>query len=142
MMPIAVCGEAALAEFRSNWTGQRTLDLLAAHDGRLRIDWAVGVGKSHNIDQVIAAAILQQRYDLVVALMPTRQVIEERAWVQAPPAHVRVVNLRPRPATLCGEAFNKLWQQFERQGMGSLGRARLCQRCPHAGYCQWPGQFG
>jgi hypothetical protein len=36
------------------------------------------VGKSHNIDETIAAAIATGWYDLVIVLAPTRQLIQER----------------------------------------------------------------
>jgi hypothetical protein len=138
----AICGEEALAGFRATWTGGRILDLLAELGGRMRVDWTVGVGKSHNLDQVIATAIEQQRYDLVVALLPTRQVIAERAWIISPPSGVRVVNLRPRPRERCGPVRDADWRHFEQRGLGALGRARLCGRCEHAERCYGPTQYG
>ena len=84
------------------WEGEKILDLLPLHGGRLRIDWPVGVGKSTNIDQVIESAIRTGRYDLVVALLPTRQVVSERKWVTSPPTDISIVSLRPRPVAMCG----------------------------------------
>jgi len=48
------------------------LNLLQQHNGRLRVDWAVGVGKSHNIDLTIEEAVVSNQYNLVIALFPTR----------------------------------------------------------------------
>ena len=73
-----ISGPEELATFRGCWDGKRMLDLLQQHNGRLRIDWAVGVGKSHNIDLTIEEAVASKQYDLVIALFPTRRIIEER----------------------------------------------------------------
>ena len=100
-MPLIRAPEG-LAEFRKHWTGERMLDLIKEQNGRLRVDWAVGVGKSYSIDLTIEAAIRSDRYDLVVALFPTRRIIEERRWIKDPPADVPIVNLRPRPSKRCG----------------------------------------
>ncbi len=84
-----VSGEQDLAVFRRHWNGVRVLDLLTQSGGKLRIDWQVGVGKSYNIDQVIEHAIVEHCYDLVVALFPTRQLINERAWIKTPPKGIK-----------------------------------------------------
>ena len=51
------------------------------HGARRRrlILWPIGVGKSCAIDRIIEAAVGSGRYDLVIALAPTRRVLEERA---------------------------------------------------------------
>jgi hypothetical protein len=118
------------------------LDLLQQHNGRLRVDWSLGVGKSHNIDLVIEEAITSGAYGLVISLFPTRQVIEERKWVMNPPEKFRVINLKPRPKSRCGTAMNRRWLEFEKKGMGTFGRISLCGHCSSRSECPWPSQFG
>jgi hypothetical protein len=118
------------------------LDLLQQHNGRLRVDWAVGVGKSYNIDLTIEEAVVSKQYDLVIALFPTRQIIEERKWVKKPPKDIRLVNLKPRPGNSCGADMNRRWQVFEKNGLGALGRIELCGHCFLRPDCPWPRQFG
>ena len=100
-MPL-ISGREALQTFRDTWTGARILELLHQSRGRLCVDWALGVGKSANIDQVIEAALDGYQYDLVIALFPTRQLINERPWIRSPPTTYRIVNFRPRPRRRCG----------------------------------------
>jgi hypothetical protein len=140
-MPI-ISGPRKLASFRDHWTGKRMLDLLQQHNGRLRVDWAIGVGKSYNIDLTIEEAVASDCYDLVLALFPTRQIIEERRWIVEPPCHIRVVNLMPRPESSCGRIMNRRWQVFEKNGLGALGRVELCGHCLLRPDCAWPRQFG
>jgi hypothetical protein len=138
---ISVLGEQQLAAFRALWDGPRLLDLVADSGGQAFIGWPVGVGKSFALDKMIATAIASDRYDLIVALFPTRRVLEEREWVRNPPAGVTVVNLRPRPREHCG-GLDAPWRHFEAAGMAALGRAELCGRCPRRPGCFWPGQYG
>lgn len=140
-MPV-IRGPEELTAFRQYLNGRRMLDLVAEHNGRLRVDWAVGVGKSHNIDLTIEEAIVSERYDLVIALFPTRLIIEERKWVQQQPKGIKLVNLKPRPASQCGANMNRSWQVFEKNGLSSLGRSELCGHCPLQLECEWPRQFG
>ena len=137
----SVLGEQQLAAFRARWDGPRLLDLVADSGGQAFIGWPVGVGKSFALDRMIAAAIASGRYDLVVALFPTRRVLEEREWIRNPPAGVTIVNLRPRPRERCGD-LDAPWRHFEAAGMAALGRAELCGRCPRRPGCFWPGQYG
>jgi hypothetical protein len=108
----------------------------------LRVDWAVGVGKSFNIDLTIEEAVVSNRFNLVIALFPTRQIIDERKWVANPPKGVSLVNLKPRPGTKCGVDMNRRWQVFEQNGLGALGRIELCGHCLLRPDCFWPGQYG
>ena len=140
-MPV-ISGPEELAAFRTAWDGKRMLELLEQHNGRLRVDWAVGVGKSHNIDLTIEEAIVSERYDLVIALFPTRRIIEERKWVLNPPKGINLVNLKPRPGRQCGADMNRSWQVFEKNGLGALGRIELCGHCLLRPECEWPRQFG
>jgi len=135
-------GPDDLKAFRDHWDGKQMLGLLKQHKGRLRVDWAVGVGKSHNIDLTIEEAILSDQYDLVIALFPTRRIIDERKWVLNPPPQINVVNLKPRPRDRCGADINQSWQVFEKNGLGALGRIELCSHCLYNHECNWPGQFG
>ena len=140
-MPV-VNGPEELTAFQYHWNGKRMLDLLQHNNGRLRIDWAVGVGKSYNIDLVVKEAISSERYDLVIALFPTRQVIDERHWVKTPPEGIKVVNLKPRPRNHCGTEMDRRWQVFEKNGLGALGRVELCAHCLFRRDCSWPRQYG
>ena len=135
-------GEKQLVAFRKYWSGDRMLELIGHKNGRLRIDWAIGVGKSYCLDELIESAIRSDQYDLVVALFPTRQVIEERRWILNPPGKVKIVNLKPRPNSLCGSNNDQLWQKFEKRGLGALGRIELCGHCLLNRKCHWPRQFG
>jgi hypothetical protein len=137
-----VRGEAELQAFRRSWTGERLLELLRESGGRLRINWPIGVGKSHSIDAVIEAAVRGGDYDLVIALFPTRQLVRERRWIQNPPADVLIANLQPRPRQRCGRDLDESWRHFERAGLGVLGRERLCKQCPKRCGCPWPKQYG
>jgi hypothetical protein len=130
-----------LPAFRAHWNGRRVLGLLAQNQGKLLINWEVGVGKSHTLDDAVEAAVASGRYDLVVALLPTRQVLAERRWIKKRPRDVKVIHLIPRPTARCGD-LNKEWQVLERNGMAALGRVRLCISCPKWAGCLWPGQYG
>ena len=136
-----ILGEEALAAFRAYWNGPRLLDLITEHGGGALILWPIGVGKSCAIDRIIEAAVGSGRYDLVIALAPTRRVLEERAWIRTPPSGLKIVNLRPRPRPRCGD-LDGPWRHFEQAGMAALGRVELCGRCPRRPGCYWPRQYG
>ncbi len=85
---------------------------------------------------------LSGQYDLVIALFPTRRIIEERKWVLNPPKGINLVNLKPRPGNQCGTDMNRSWQLFEKNGLGALGRVELCGHCLLRPECSWPRQFG
>jgi hypothetical protein len=132
----AVVGIDDLAGFRRYWTGRRVLDLIARHGGKILINWPIGVGKSHNLDDLVEAAHRSGRYDLIVVLVPTRRVLDERRWVRHPPAlRVSIVNLRPRSQHNCGEDVDGQWRTLESRGLGLLGRNRLCRPCPSYDRC-------
>jgi len=139
--PIQIMGPEELSEFRSYWNGRRVLDLLRENGGKVLINWQIGVGKSTNIDSVIEEAAKSQEYDLVIALLPTRDVLNERKFIVNPPPGIKVVNLRPRPAQKCGDARNLEWKIFEKQGLGLLGRKLICSSCPERKHCFWPTQY-
>ncbi len=131
-----------LRRFRKRWSGKRLLKLLRKYGGRLAVNWEIGVGKSHSIDNVIEEGVKNNRYDLIVCLSPTRQLIEERRWIKTPPPGIKIVNLRPRPKKDCGQSRNREWRKLEKRGMGLLGRAEICKHCPKRGICFWPEQYG
>lgn len=137
----AISGELALAEFRAANTGRRTLDLLKIHGGRCVLDWPIGVGKSRNIDDTIEAAVTAGDYDIVIVLVPTRRLIEERRWIHMPPPGIKIINLQPRPRKRCRKKRDAEWQAFEVHGLGLLGREQICKKCPSRRGCHWPKQY-
>jgi len=118
------------------------LSLLKANDGKMLVTLPVGVGKSYNIDSVVETAIRENWYELVVVLTPTHAVLRERRWIKTPPDDLNIITLKPRPISLCGVDSNRQWSVFERNGMGALGRIRLCKKCKHYPNCYWPDQYG
>ncbi len=129
-----------LNRFRGTWSGSAVLGLLSRCRGRLLISWPIGVGKSFNIDQVIAEAVNGGRYDLVIALFPTKSVVEERAMIRNPDPNIKLVHLRARPQKSCGH-LNKDWLGLERRSLSLWGKAEICSRNPCSSSCFWPGQF-
>lgn len=130
----------SLEAFRQEYHGGAMIDLVRRFH-KVLVGWAVGVGKSTSIDAVTEAAIRSGQYDLVMVFAPTRAVLEERPWLRAPPPGIKVVNLRPRPEQLCGKALDAQWKVYEKQGLGLLGRTRLCSSCPNMKTCFWPRQY-
>ena len=139
---VTVINENQLDGFRSAWAGREILGLPRQHGGRVAITWPVGVGKSHNIDDVIEAAVHDAHYDLVLVLCPTRQTIKERRWVIKKPAGIKLTVLNARPAEKCGKDRDRRWSDFERRGLGLHGRQQICGHCPHLSRCPWPEQYG
>mgnify|MGYP001403361078 CR=1 FL=1 len=139
---VLINGHKQLSYFRASWTGEKMLELLSKNEGRLRIDWPIGVGKSHSIDKIIETAITTDRYDFVIALFPTRQIIKERTWITAPPLKIKIINLKPRPYKKCGPEGNASWKAFEKNNLGALGRIELCGSCQKRNNCYWPKQYG
>ena len=135
-------GPDALRAFRKKWTGDRVLNLVLNSDFPVLINWAVGVGKSYNLDEVIEAAINSGHHDLVLVLLPRREVQKERRWVKQPPSGLKVVDLRPRPSEMCGLSLNQEWSVFEVRGLSTLGRRLLCSRCRNKKECFWIRQYG
>ena len=131
----------SLADFRRNeLTGSAVLGHLSQCRRRIMVHLPVGVGKSVNIDNVIAAAVKEGVYDLVIALFPTRKIIEERAVIKSPPSNIKVVCLKPRPKDSCGQ-FDSPWSKYEKRQLSALGKSELCQRCDQRRECFWPDQF-
>jgi hypothetical protein len=137
-----VLTSAGLDLFRDSWGGQQMIDLLGKNGSCMLVNWPVGVGKSRNIDDVVGAAFNGGVYDVVVVLAPTKQIINERRYVRDPPADIRLVVLKPRPAERCGESRDAQWNIYESRGLGLLGRQQICGNCPHNNHCFWPSQYG
>ncbi|HBC3482979.1 hypothetical protein NI392_06570 [Vibrio alginolyticus] len=131
----------ALAGFRKENNGLYVLSLLKKHP-HLLINWAVGVGKSTNMDQVIEYGIESGQYDLIIVLAPTRAIINERDYIQFPPENIKITNLRPRPKELCGKQRNADWADYEQRGLSILGKRTICALCPNQEKCHWKDQFG
>lgn len=136
-----ISGAPALAGFRSENNSNQILSLLKEHP-HLLINWAVGVGKSTNMDQVIKEAISTGQYDLVMILAPTRAIIDEREYIKSPPEDIKITNLRPRPKTLCGKQRDQAWANYESRGLSILGKNTICATCPKYDECHWVNQFG
>jgi len=134
-----IAGEEALADFREGLTGPYALDLLAEAAGGLIVQLPVGVGKTAWLVKIIVAALTTKSYDLVVVLVPRWDILNELLdWL---PSGLERVVLPPRPHKRCGD-LNDAWLQYEKQGLGLLGRAQLCSSCPLLAKCPWPGQYG
>ncbi len=138
---IFVRGEVELSTFRRENAGSEILALLKRNN--VLINWPVGVGKSHNLDDVIDAAVGGDDYDTVVALLPTREVINERRLIKSPSANGRkVIDLKPRPSELCGPTNDRQWCHFETRGLGQLARESICKHCTNNEQCFWINQYG
>lgn len=136
-----ISGAKRLADFRKENDAGVILQHCHNHQ-HVVIRWQVGVGKSYNMDLVIETAIRQEKYDLVLVMAPTRKIIDERKFIQKPPKDIEVINIRPRPANLCGEERNKAWQAYEARNLGHLGKRHCCELCPKRAECFWPSQYG
>jgi hypothetical protein len=97
------------------------------------------VGKTAWMVDLIVSALASSPYDLVVVLVPRWDILRELVQ-RLPPGLPRTI-LTPRPRKRCGD-LDGPWVQYERQGLGSLGRAQLCGACPQRATCPWPGQYG
>jgi len=139
---MVISGEEQLQAFREQWNGSKIIELVKQSKDGVLINWLVGVGKSTNIDGVIEDAISKNEYELVIALFPTRRVIDERRWVQCPPPNIKIVNLKPRPRRRCGSAADATWTRYEVADSAMLGRAEICGVCRHRKRCPWPTQYG
>jgi hypothetical protein len=135
-----VSGDQALAGFREGLTGPHALSLLEQAQGRLLVLLPVGVGKTEWLVKTIVHAVtVAPDHDLVVVLVPRRDVLEE-LLARLPDDLPRVV-LRPRPRKRCGSLDGE-WVQHEQSGCSLLGREQLCGACPRRKGCRWPGQYG
>jgi len=137
-----ISNQDELDQFRACWTGDKVLSLVQHSGGFLLANWNVGVGKSYNMDDVTLSATQSDEYDLVICLLPTRKLIEERRPLKNPPEGCRVINVIPRPKSSCGDFRNQQWQVFENNQSGALGRLKICHECPGYDQCAWPHQYG
>lgn len=136
-----ISGATGLANFRQS--NNDNVILQHCRDYRnVHIGWQVGVGKSHNMDQVTETAIRSGTYDLVIVMTPTRSIIDERKFITNPPADIEVINIRPRPTELCGKERNQAWEKYEARNLAQLGKRHCCELCPRRSECFWPSQYG
>jgi hypothetical protein len=139
-IPSVVAGEQVLADFRQGLTGECALRLLREAGGRLLVQLAVGVGKSEWMLQIIVHALTTACvHDLVVVLVPRRDILRE--LLQRLPGDLHYVVLRPRPRSRCGD-LDADWLEYEQNGCALLGREQLCKICPRRRGCLWPRQYG
>lgn len=136
--PIRIESAEALSSFRESNSAAHVLTYLK-QDKHVLINWSVGVGKSHNMDSVIEQA-LQHEYDCVIVLLPTRALIDERKLIRTPESGLKVVNIEPRPQSLCGQ-YNAQWTIFEKNGLSSIAKKQLCSKCDHNHNCSWLKQY-
>ena len=106
---------------------------------------AVGVGKSHAIDRLLAHKPLFERFGLVIYLAPTWRILREREAVRSGHCeHAAFRVIEPRPKDRCG-SLDAEWSDLERRGCSQLAKERLCKSCVHrqgdAPTCGWPDQW-
>src|SRR5262249_36130051 len=77
LSPTLVAGDGALAVFRQGLTGVHALHLLQQAQGRLLVQLPVGVGKTAWLVAIIAHALATALHDLVITLVPLRDVLNE-----------------------------------------------------------------
>ncbi len=134
--------QESLDAFRSDWGAAAILELLMRYP-LLFINWAVGVGKSFLMDDLIELAVFEGLYDLLLVMVPTRKVLEERRWILNSPPGIKVINLKPRPVNLCGPSLDAQLSGFERRGMALFGKTMICGKvCQNRATCFWHGQYG
>ena len=134
-----VSGPEALAQFRQGLTGPRAVEQLEQAGGRLLVTLPVGVGKTqYLIDIIRHTRAVDGPYDLVVVLVPRRDLLQE-ILQKLPPGLPHLV-LEPRPRTRCG-ALDAPWREHEATNCGLLAREQLCRTCPRRQGCPWPGQY-
>jgi hypothetical protein len=139
LSPTLVAGDEALAVFRQGLTGAHALHLLHQAQGRLLVQLPVGVGKTAWLIDIITHALATALHDLVIALVPRWDVLNE--LLQRLPANLPPAVLRPRPRKRCGD-LDPLWLEYEQNSCGALARDQLCLTCPRYQGCPWPGQYG
>jgi hypothetical protein len=135
---MVIAGDEALAAFRDGLTGDYAYSLLREACGRLLIQLPVGVGKTEWLIEIIAHVMATQDYDLILVLLPRRDILEEVR--QRLPKGISPRILRPRPRRRCGD-LDEAWLEHEQAGCGALGRESICSSCPRRNGCHWPGQY-
>jgi hypothetical protein len=137
--PHVIAGPEALAEFRRGLTGARAFRDLAQAQGRLLVSLPVGTGKTRYMINIITHARAEDpSYDLVVVLVPRRDLLDEvRGGLPAGLSHTV---LESRPRERCGP-LDAPWTEHEAAGCGLLARDELCGACPRRRGCPWPGQY-
>ncbi|MBK9386592.1 MAG: hypothetical protein IPN34_17400 [Planctomycetes bacterium] len=137
--------ERDLADFRREYLHPRALLAEVERRVHLLLKIPLGVGKSYAADKLLLDPATYERFQLVIYLAPSWDVINERAIVsgkvQSP---VRHMILRPRPEHRCGPVRD-LWKELEAAGCISLAKQELCGPCPRqrdeGDPCTWPKRF-
>lgn len=143
MSKSVVIDEHGLAGFRREHLAPEALLRLVDDHVHVLARVAVGVGKSHAVDNLLEHPPLFTRFDRVLYAAPTRSILAERRLVRDPSGGPVVpLLLQPRPRALCGD-LDAPWSEFERRGCATYARATLCQTCParRSGRCSWPDQL-
>lgn len=133
-----ISGDEALAAFRQGLTGPYALDLLLQAKGTLLAQMPVGTGKSTWMIEIVATAAASGEYDLILILVPRRDILAELR--QRLPADLQPVVLSARPRRRCGDR-DADWVNFELCGCALLARQELCDGCPTQTGCRWPRQY-
>jgi hypothetical protein len=137
--PLIISGPEALAGFRQGLTGARAFELLDQAGGRLLVTLPVGAGKTEFlVKTAIHARSVSNAYDLVVVLVPRRDILAE--ILRRIPAALEPVVLEPRPRGRCGE-LNAPWIELETAGCSLLAKEEVCGPCPRRKGCRWPEQL-
>lgn len=105
------------------------------------VNAAVGVGKSHSIDNVIEDALSSGKHDLAIVLAPTHGILQERRLLKEQSPY-EVAYLVSRPGRTCGAKRDALWKNYEQRGLGILGKREICASCSSRESCEWPSQLG
>lgn len=118
------------------------LELIERHVWML-LRLALGAGKSFAVDALLAAAETYGRFDLVVYIAPTWNIIRERVVCRAPNSlPVKFLIVEPRPVERCGE-YAEEWARMEKRGCAALAKETLCKACRahDPDPCGWPLQL-
>lgn len=139
---IEIIDEVALPAFRGESLAPSSVMAMLRRSVHVLLQLAIGVGKSHAIDRLLASSDLHEFFDLVIYAAPTWAIINEREIVRLDAAApVSWIKIEPRPRHLCGR-LNDEWLRLESQGCSSFAKDSLCRRCPRfESPCTWPSQF-
>lgn len=133
--------EHELGAFRgTQLSPQSAISKIPAIDSILLFDEPPGIGKT-TLGQGLIDAALNDKYDLVIFVAPTRAIIQELEnshLIKLGSQHI--VIFKPRPKQQCGD-LNVQWQEMETTGCSALAKDQLCGSCPFNKTCFWPNQM-
>jgi len=104
---------------------------------------AVGVGKSVAAEELLLWLPLYERFNLVIYLAPTWNILNERiARLHRDQPEFAWMVVRPRPREMCGK-LNEPWSAYEVASCSTLAKEELCRKqCPKYRHeCLWPDQY-